>query len=101
MASLVFELAVMLVIILLASELFTNALEDLGAKLTISEGVTGSLFAAVGTALPETFLHLLAIVAVRANAGVKGEVGVGPILGAPLMVSAFWTRLMAIAVFSS
>ena len=38
------QLALMLVVILAASELFTNALEHLGEKLGISEGVTGSLF---------------------------------------------------------
>ena len=50
MTNLVFELVVMLFIILAASELFTNALEHLGEQLKISEGVTGSVFAAIGTA---------------------------------------------------
>jgi cation:H+ antiporter len=98
MASLVLELAVMLVIILLASELFTNALEHLGATLKISEGVTGSLFAAVGTALPETIVPLLAIFAGTANAQINEEVGVGAILGAPLMLSTLSICLMAVAV---
>ena len=98
MASLVFELAVMLVIILLASELFTNALEHLGAKLEISEGVTGSLFAAVGTALPETIVPLLAIFAGTPNTQLNEEVGVGAILGSPLMLSTLSTCLMALAV---
>src|ERR1700724_503161 len=97
MASLVFELAVMLVIILLASELFTNALEHLGDKLGISEGVTGSLFAAVGTALPETMVPLLALLSGTANASVNEEIGVGAILGAPLMLSTLSTALMALA----
>jgi len=88
----------MLVVILLASELFTNALEHLGAKLRISEGVTGSLFAAVGTALPETIVPLLAIFAGTANAQINEEIGVGAILGAPLMLSTLSTCLMAIAV---
>src|ERR1700686_710971 len=101
MASLIFELAVMLVIILLASELFTNALEHLGATLKISEGVTGSLFAAVGTALPETMVPLLAIFAGTANGQVNEEVGVGAILGAPLMLSTLSTCLMAFAVLRS
>ncbi|MGH8509901.1 MAG: sodium:calcium antiporter, partial [Gammaproteobacteria bacterium] len=48
------ELVGMLLVILLAAEIFTNALEHLGEKLKISEGVTGSLFAAVGTAMPES-----------------------------------------------
>jgi cation:H+ antiporter len=47
-------LVVMLLVILIAAEIFTNALEHLGTRLHISEGVTGSLLAAVGTALPES-----------------------------------------------
>jgi cation:H+ antiporter len=89
----------MLVVILLASELFTNALEHLGARLRISEGVTGSLFAAVGTALPETIVPLLAIFAGTASVQINEEVGVGAILGAPLMLSTLSTCLMAIAAF--
>ena len=53
MTGLILELLAMLVVILVAAELFTNALEEVGERLKISEGVTGSLFAAVGTALPE------------------------------------------------
>jgi cation:H+ antiporter len=50
-----------MLVIILAAEVFTNALEHLGKRLKISEGVTGSLFAAVGTALPETMVPLLAL----------------------------------------
>jgi cation:H+ antiporter len=96
--NLVVELAVMLLVILAASELFTNALEHLGEKLRISEGVTGSLFAAVGTALPETIVPILAIFAGTSNPQVNEEVGVGAILGAPLMLSTLSTCLMACAV---
>src|SRR6266436_4485520 len=64
-------MAAMLLLILIASELFTNALEHLGDKLGISEGVTGSLFAAVGTALPETMVPLLALLSGTANASVN------------------------------
>src|SRR5438094_5845064 len=98
MVNLILELTVMLMVILVASELFTNALEHLGADLKISEGVTGSLFAAVGTALPETIVPLLAIFAGTANAEINEQVGVGAILGAPLMLSTLSTCLMAIAV---
>jgi cation:H+ antiporter len=88
----------MLLIILRASELFTNALEHLGAKLKISEGVTGSLFAAVGTALPETLVPLLAIFAGTTNTQLNEEAGVGAILGAPLTLSTLSTCVMALAV---
>jgi len=91
-------MAATLLVILIASELFTNALEHLGEKLGISEGVTGSLLAAVGTALPETMVPLLALLSGTANATVNEEIGVGAILGAPLMLSTLSTALMALAV---
>jgi cation:H+ antiporter len=81
------ELFLMLIVILIAAEVFTNALEHLGEKLGISEGVTGSLFAAVGTALPETSVPLLALLAGTSDAAVNEEIGVGAILGAPLMLA--------------
>ncbi len=94
------ELVVMLVVILVAAEVFTNALEHLGEKLKISEGVTGSLFAAVGTALPETMVPLLALMAGTQNAQLNEEIGVGAILGAPLMLSTLSLSLLAFAVLS-
>jgi len=89
------ELLLMLVVILIAAEIFTNALEHLGEKLGISEGVTGSLFAAVGTALPETMVPLLAIFAGTEKTQLNEEIGVGAILGAPLMLSTLSISLMA------
>lgn len=98
MTAYLLELALMLVIILVAAELFTNALEHLGERLHISEGVTGSLFAALGTALPETLVPLLALFAGTSNVSVNEEIGVGAILGAPLMLSTLSTCLMAASV---
>lgn len=92
------ELFAMLVIILVAAELFTNALEHLGERLHISEGVTGSIFAAVGTALPETLVPVLAIFVGTADAHLNEEVGVGAILGAPLMLATLSTFLMGMAI---
>ena len=85
----------MLVVILVAAEVFTNALEHLGERLKISEGVTGSLFAAVGTALPETMVPLLAIFAGTDNQHLNEEIGVGAILGAPLMLSTLTLFLLS------
>lgn len=92
------QLLVMLVVILIAAEVFTNALEHLGEKLKISEGVTGSLFAAVGTALPETSVPLLAIFAGTSDPHINDEIGVGAILGAPLMLATLSICLMALSV---
>lgn len=95
MLTFLLELLGMLLVILIAAELFTNALEHFGERLGISEGVTGSLFAAVGTALPETLIPLLALFAGTSNVNLNEEVGVGAILGAPLMLSTLSTCLMA------
>ena len=43
-----------LLVIVGACELFTNGIEWFGKKLNLSQGVVGSVLAAVGTALPET-----------------------------------------------
>lgn len=96
------QLLVMLVVILIAAEVFTNALEHLGEKLGISEGVTGSIFAAVGTALPETLVPLLAIftyTSATVGSGAGHDIGVGAILGAPLMLATLSLSLMAISVW--
>ena len=94
------DLLLMLLVILVAAEVFTNALEHLGQKLKISEGVTGSLFAAVGTALPETLVPVLALLAGTANVQTNEEIGVGAILGAPLMLSTLSISLLAFAVLA-
>ncbi|MBI5345038.1 MAG: sodium:calcium antiporter [Deltaproteobacteria bacterium] len=87
-----------LIVIIAAAEVFTNAIESLGAKLKFSEGVTGSVFAAVGTAMPETMVPLVAIFA--GNTGkVSEEVGVGAILGAPFMLSTLAMFLMGVAAW--
>jgi cation:H+ antiporter len=93
------ELVFYLVLILVAALVFTNALEHLGARMGISEGVTGSLFAAIGTALPETMIPILALFFLRNGSdGTNEAVGVGAILGAPLLLSTLAMALMAAAV---
>ena len=83
------ELAVALAVILLAAELFTNGIEWFGHKLNLAEGAVGSVLAAVGTALPETMIPLVAILFAgsRGAEGAGHEIGVGAILGAPFMLS--------------
>ena len=92
------EMLLMLLLILAAAEIFTNALEHLGEHLGISEGVTGSIFAAVGTAMPESIVPVVAVLAGGSNVHVNAEIGVGAILGAPLMLSTLSLSLMALAV---
>lgn len=91
-------LLISLVVIVAASEIFTNAIESLGSKLKFSDGVTGSIFAAVGTALPETMVPLVAIFAGNSSE-ISQEIGVGAILGAPFMLSTLAMFLVGCAAW--
>jgi cation:H+ antiporter len=77
------EVLVALPVILLGAEIFTNGVEWVGESFGLSEGAVGSVLAAVGTALPETVLPLVAILI----GGSGKEIGEGAILGAPLMLT--------------
>jgi cation:H+ antiporter len=81
----VFLLIVAFLVILAGCELFCNGVEWFGRKLHLGEGAVGSVLAAVGTALPETVIPIIAILFGSAEAG-EG-IGVGAILGAPFMLS--------------
>jgi len=70
--------------ILFACELFTNGIEWTGKKLNLSDGATGSILAAVGTALPETSIPIIALLAGSAG---SADVAIGAIAGAPFMLS--------------
>lgn len=87
-----------LLVILASSELFTNALEHLGERLGISDGVTGSLLAAVATALPETIIPLMALLGGSVSGHAAEAIGTGAILGAPMMLSTLSVFLLAVSV---
>ena len=55
------ELVIALGVILAGAELFTNGVEWVGEGYGLSEGAVGSVLAAVGTALPETILPIVAV----------------------------------------
>jgi cation:H+ antiporter len=78
------QLLVSLVVILAGAELFTNGVEWIGEGFGLSDGAVGSVLAAVGTALPET---LLPIVAILSGHAAGEEIGIGAILGAPFMLT--------------
>jgi cation:H+ antiporter len=83
------------VVILLGAELFTNGIEWFGRKLEVAEGAVGSVLAAVGTALPETMIPIIAILFAG---GESTEVGIGAILGAPFMLSTLAMCVTGVAV---
>jgi cation:H+ antiporter len=82
------ELVLSAVAIVVAAALFTNAVEMLGDRLNLGEGAVGSVLAAVGTALPETMIPVVAVAAsLLTGASVAGDIGVGAILGAPFLLA--------------
>ncbi len=91
-----------LAVILLGCDLFTNAIEWAGRRLRISEGAVGSVLAAVGTCLPETLVAILATI-FGARSGSGDAIGIGAILGAPLMLStlAFFVTGAAVVSFTA
>jgi len=91
-------LIISLGIILVGAELFVNGVEWLGKLFNLSEGAVGSVLAAVGTALPETIIPVIAILFARGPEG--KEIGIGAILGAPLMLSTLAMFVTGIAVFA-
>src|SRR3954469_23676688 len=84
------EFVAALVAILLGAVFFTNAVEILGGRLGMQQGAVGSLLAAVGTALPESMIAIVAILEPVVTGGEPergAEIGVGAILGAPFMLA--------------
>ncbi|OGH99705.1 MAG: hypothetical protein A2104_07370 [Candidatus Melainabacteria bacterium GWF2_32_7] len=99
------SLIIILFLIVLACVMFTNAIEHLGEELNLSEGAVGSVLAAVGTALPETIIPIVAIVGAYLTGGnieVSNEIGIGAILGAPFMLGtlAFFITGAAVLIFT-
>lgn len=96
----IFLLVISLAIILSGCEVFTNGIEWFGKKHGLGEGAVGSVLAAVGTALPETLIPLVAIVFGSGES--SKAIGTGAILGAPFMLStlAMFVTGAALVIFS-
>jgi cation:H+ antiporter len=84
-------------IILLGAELFTNGIEWFGHRLGLGEGAVGSVLAAVGTALPETTIPVVAIL--FSSDPHSSEVGLGAILGAPFMLATLAMGVTGLVVY--
>lgn len=91
-------LFVSLGMILLASVVFTNGIELLGHRGGLHQGITGSILAAVGTALPETIIPVIAILFFHSTA--SHAVGIGAIAGAPFMLATLAFSITGLAVIA-
>jgi cation:H+ antiporter len=84
-------LLVSFALIAVGALLFTNAVEWAGERLDLGQGAVGSILAAIGTALPESLIPIVAVLA-----GAEGEeVAIGAIVGAPFMLGTVAMLLIA------
>jgi cation:H+ antiporter len=83
-------------VLLAGAYFFTNAVEWAGHRLHLAEGAVGSLLAAVGTALPEAIIPVIALI----TGGRADDVAVGAIIGAPFMLATIAMALVAVAAFA-
>ncbi|MFI5254335.1 MAG: sodium:calcium antiporter [Candidatus Limnocylindrales bacterium] len=86
-------------VILLGSWLFADGIEWFGHKLGLAEGAVGSILAAIGTALPETMIPLVAIL--LGGSAASDEVGIGAILGAPFMLATLAMAVTGLVVLAA
>ena len=84
------------VLIVVAAELFTNAVEWAGFLLGLTRGATGSLLAALGTSLPETAVP---VVALATHSPSADSVAQGAVLGAPFLLLTIAAGITGVAVW--
>jgi cation:H+ antiporter len=90
-----FLLVLSFAVILAGALLFTNAIEWIGHRISLGEGAVGSLLAAVGTALPETLIAIVALV----GATKSEEVAIGAIVGAPFLLATLAMGLVGLTAY--
>lgn len=89
-------LLVSFAIVLAGALLFTNAIEWIGHKLQLGEGAVGSILAAVGTAMPETLIAIVALITVTEG---SEDVAIGAIVGAPFLLATLAMGLVGLFAY--
>jgi cation:H+ antiporter len=89
-------LLVSFAVILAGALLFTNAVEWIGHRLEVGEGAVGSVLAAVGTAMPETLVAIVALLGAREGAD---QVAIGAIVGAPFLLGTLAMGLVGLFAY--
>lgn len=91
------ELAAAFVLIVGGAIWFTNAVEWLGHRLDLGAGAVGALLAAVGTALPESIIPIVALLG--GATGEQVQLAYGAIIGAPFMLATIAMLLIVGSAF--
>ena len=89
-------LALSFAVVLAGALLFTNAVEWIGHRLKLGEGAVGSILAAVGTAMPETLIAIVALLSVDAG---SEDVAIGAIVGAPFLLATLAMGLVGLFAY--
>ena len=84
-------------VILAGALLFTNAVEWAGQRLAMGQGAVGSLLAAVGTAMPETLIPIVALIGGKPGAD---GVAIGAIIGAPFLLATIAMMLVGLSALA-
>lgn len=84
-------------VILAGAFLFTNAIEWMGHRLALGVGAVGSILAAVGTAMPETLIPIVAIIGAAEG---SEDVAVGAIVGAPFLLATIAMGLVGLTALA-
>ena len=84
-----------LAVIVAGAELFTNAVEWAGFRLHVAGGATGSLLAALGTALPETTVPIVALIG---RGPQSDSIAIGAVVGAPFLLLTVGVAITGVAV---
>jgi cation:H+ antiporter len=89
------ELLAAFVLIVGGALAFTNAVEWLGHRLDLGAGAVGALLAAVGTALPESVIPIVALLS--GGGEHTTQIAIGAIVGAPFMLATIAMLLITVA----
>jgi cation:H+ antiporter len=89
-------LLVSFAIVLTGALIFTNAVEWIGHRLEVGVGAVGSILAAVGTAMPETLIAIVALLGVKEG---SEDVAIGAIVGAPFLLATLAMGLVGLFAY--
>jgi cation:H+ antiporter len=83
-------------IVLTGALIFTNSVEWIGHRLEVGVGAVGSILAAVGTAMPETLIAIVALLGVEEG---SEDVAIGAIVGAPFLLATLAMGLVGLFAY--
>lgn len=88
------ELVASFLLVAVAADSFTNAVEWIDARTGLTSSAAGAVVAAFGSSLPETIVAFIALVVLRDAR--SQAIGIGAVIGAPVMLGTVVLSLMGV-----